>query len=256
MIKKFTTEFKIWFIDIPDKRIIPFLLIFIFFLLISSLFEIVFAEYDVFRIGSIELPVFQTTQALIVFPVIILASYLIFIRRNVFTWADIGFSKGKEGIWKTIQLGIFGGLIVAVFNFFTIKHFILKERIVYYFVEKCIFAPIWEEFIIRVILLTVSEFFIVTVLKIYFFDNPKFKVSDKSRKWITIELYFLLVVFNAFTFVLFHGITSSIWIFLSGAVMAIVYLKTRSLIAPVIVHSMHNFVTGGFLFLVIYWTSG
>lgn len=256
MSKKFTTEFKIRLIDISDKRIIPFLLIFIFFFLISSLFEVIFAEYDSFRIVSFELPAFQTTQAMIVFPIIILASYLIFIRRKVFTWADIGFSKGNEGIWKTIQFGIFGGLIVAIFNFFTIKHFIIKERIVYNLIEKCIFAPIWEEFIIRVILLTVSEFFIVTVLKFYFFDNPRYKISDKSKKWITIELYLLLVVLNAFTFVLFHGITSSMWIFFSGAVMAIVYLKTRSLIAPVIVHSMHNFITGGFLFLIIQWISG
>jgi len=234
-------------------RIIPFILIFILFFLFSSLFSFIFAEYDVFRIGSIELPVFQTTQALIVFPIIILVSYLIFIRKDVFTWADIGFSKGKEGIWKTIQLGFVGGVIVALFNFFTIEHFILEEKIVYNFVEKCIFAPIWEEFIVRVILLTITEFFIVTVIKFYFVDNPRYNISDKSKKWITIELYLLLVVLNAFTFVLFHGVTSSIWIFLSGAVMAIVYLKTRSLIAPVIVHSMHNLVTGGFLFLIIHW---
>ena len=41
-------------------------------------------------------------------------------------------------------------------------------------------------------------------------------------------------------------------ILLGGMIRGVVYLKTRSIIAPIIVHSMSNFVSGGFLFLVLH----
>jgi len=83
----------------------------------------------------------------------------------------------------------------------------------------------------------------------------KDKFSESNKKFIIVEMYALVIVLNATIFVFGHGILSSIWILSSGIIMAIVYLKTRSIIAPIIVHSMSNFVTGGFLFLVLHYIS-
>ena len=39
----------------------------------------------------------------------------------------------------------------------------------------------------------------------------------------------------------------------AGMIAGAVYLKTRSIIAPIIVHALSNFVTGGFLILILHY---
>ncbi len=237
----------------PNRVIIAICWIFLLHYILITLFQIQILPSFSISLGNIILPPFQTTQILLVFPLIILTSYILFIRNNIISWKDLGFYKGKNGLLSTVSLGLSGGLIIGIFNYFTISYFILRKNVLPNFIEKCIFAPIWEEFFYRVLLLTILEFSFLTFLKIKIFDNPKYKEKfDESKKRvIIIEIYVLIIILNATFFVYGHGVISSLWIFLGGIIMAIVYLKTKSIITPIIVHSMSNFVTGGFLFLII-----
>ena len=62
----------------------------------------------------------------------------------------------------------------------------------------------------------------------------------------------MIIFIGAMWFVWWHSIWQSGIILFAGILTGIVYLRTRSIIAPIIVHSMSNFVTGGFLFLIMH----
>lgn len=242
----------------PNKVIIAIFYIFILHYISTLLFQTGILPTLTLEIGDLAFPPFQTTQILFVFPLVLIITYFVFIRKGIIKWQNLGFNKGRDGLGFTISLGILGGLIIGAFNYFTINHFVLQDNILPLFFEKCIFAPIWEEFLYRVLLLTILEFTFLFLVDIYVLNNPKYKeqFTEPKRKWLIREIYLAIILVNAIMFVFGHGEFRNIWISISGIIMAIVYLKTRSIIAPVIVHSMHNFVTGGFLFLVIRYLQG
>jgi hypothetical protein len=231
-----------------------FLIYFCLFLLFSSLIIPSFS----FAIGNIMLPSFQTTQILFVFPLILVISYVIFIRKGMIRWQDLGLNTGKKGLSSTIALGLLGGMVMIFYNYLVTSHFILQQQIVANFLEKCCFAPIWEEFFNRVLFLTLIEIAIIGLVTKYYFENPKYKdkISESTRRYDLFGFYSLIIFIGALWFVWWHGIWESGTILLGGIVMGIVYLRTRSIIAPMIVHSMSNFVTGGFLFLLIQYLGG
>ncbi|EMR74718.1 CAAX protease self-immunity [Thermoplasmatales archaeon SCGC AB-540-F20] len=242
----------------PYKSKVAIIYIFLFYYILVLLFQIEIIPSIPIQKGDMAFPAFQTTQFLIVFPLVLIIIYLTFIRNDIIKWHELGFNKGKDSLKYTISLGLLGGLIIATFNYLTIEPFYLEDNIVPLFFEKCVFAPIWEEFYFRVLLVTFLEFASILLINKYYFDNPKYKgqYTESKKKWLIREIYVLIICVNAIMFIFGHGLYHSTWIFTSGVIMATVYLKTRSIIAPIIVHSMHNFVTGGFLFLIINWISG
>ena len=236
-----------------NKFINSIIVIFLIYFILNLFFKFQFLPSFSLTIGDVELPPFQTTQFLLIFPLILLMSYVLFIRKGTIRWQDLGFNKGKKGLSNTIFLGLLGGLAMGIFNYLVIDHFILKEHVTANFVEKCIFAPIWEEFFHRVLFLTIIELAIIGITTKYYFENPKYKekASDFSKKFDLFGFYALIIFIGAIWFVWWHSVWQSGIILLAGIIAGIVYLKTRSIIAPIIVHSMSNFVTGGFLFLII-----
>ncbi|MBE3093750.1 MAG: CPBP family intramembrane metalloprotease [Actinobacteria bacterium] len=199
-------------------------------------------------------PVFQTIQLLIVLPLVILIMYFLFIRNNYITWKNLGFSTGEKSLRFTLLLGILGGLIIGFYDYFTMNYFILENnQILPNFFEKCIAAPLWEEFFFRVITLTLFEVIFITLLVKNLLNLPKLniKFTESNKKWIIFEFYVLIVGLNAYFFTTAHG-TFTLNIFFFGVVACTVYLKSKSIIAPIISHFISNFVTGGFLFLVLH----
>ena len=235
--------------DNPNKAILGILYLFLIYFFIIYLIQFPLLFINTFSIFGLNFPAFQTAQISIGFPVIIIITYFLFIKQDIFKWKDIGFSKGKNGLLSTLSYALGGGLFLVVFNYFTIDYFLLRKNILTNFLEKCVFAPIWEEFLFRALLLTLLELTFLRYLTVKVFEKPGYN-EIKKRNTI-LKTYIFIILVNALLFVYFHGVISSTWILLGGIVMGIVYLRTKSIIAPIIVHSMGNFVTGGFLFLII-----
>jgi len=238
--------------DVQVKNLLSFSLIFIIFycfILIAAIIPI-----SSFQIENNTFPAFQTIQLLIVLPLVILITYFLFIRHNYITWKNLGFSTGEKGLRFTLLLGIIGGLIIGFYNYFTMDYFILENnQILPNFFEKCIAAPLWEEFFFRVIILTLFELIFIKLLANTLFNLPKLqtKFTDSNKKWITLELYTFIIVLNSYFFTTSHD-NFTLNIFFFGVIACIVYLKSKSIIAPIITHIMGNFVTGGFLFLILH----
>jgi len=238
--------------DPEVKILLSFSVIFILSLSLSLIPEIL--PISNFQIGEMIFPVFQTIQLLIVLPLVILITYFLFIRKNHITWKNLGFSTGEKSLRFTLLLGILGGLIIGFYDYFTMNHFILgNNQILPNFFEKCIAAPVWEEFFFRVITLTLFEVIFITLTVKTIFNLPKFKnkFTESDKRWITLEFYVIIIGLNAYFFTTAHA-TFSLNIFFFGVIACIVFLKSKSIIAPIITHVMSNFVTGGFLFLILH----
>ncbi len=229
-------------------------LIFVIYFFVHSLFKFRILPSFSLTIADIELPAFQTTQILLVFPIILIIIYIFFVRKGILKWHELGFNKGKNGLLFTVSLGLLGGLVIGIFNYLVINHFILQEQVIANFIEKCLFTPIWEEFFNRVLFLTILEISILGLATKYFFENPKYKdkITGFSKKVDILAIYSIIIFINSMWFVWWHNVWQSGIILLAGSITGIVYLKTRSIIAPIIVHSMSNLVTGGFIFLIIH----
>jgi hypothetical protein len=229
------------------------IIIFLIYFMLNLLFKYRILPSFSLTFGNITLPAFQTTQMLFVFPLMLFISYILFIRRGTLRWQDLGFNKGKNGLLFTIYLGVIGGLVIGVYNYLLMDHFILQNQVAANFIEKCLFAPIWEEFFNRVLLLVIIEAAVIITANKFYFENPKYKdkISERSKKFDLFWFYFLILFIGGIWFVWWHNIWQSGNILFVGIIAGAVYLKTRSIIAPIIVHSMSNFVTGGFLFLII-----
>lgn len=168
----------------PNKAIISICWIFILYYALITLFQLKILPSFSINVQDLTFPAFQTTQILLVFPLILLISYVAFIRTDIISWKDIGFNKGKNGLLFTIFIGISGGFFLGLFNFFTIDYFILRTDVISNFFEKCLFAPIWEEFYYRVLLLTILEFLFITFVKKKVFDNPIYRDKFSESKKI------------------------------------------------------------------------
>ena len=238
--------------DPEFKIFISLLVIFVLAYILSLITEIMpFSNFD---IGGMIFPVFQSIQLFIVFPLTLLITYFLFIRTNYISWKNLGFSTGEKGLKFTLLLGIVGGLIIGIFNYFTTNYFILENnQILPNFFEKCVAAPLWEEFFFRVITLTLFVTIIIIFLVKQLFNLPKLKdrFTETDKKWITIEFYVLIIGLNAYFFTVAHS-TFALNIFIFGVTACIVFLKSKSIIAPIITHLIGNFVTGGFLFLILH----
>jgi membrane protease YdiL (CAAX protease family) len=238
--------------DTQIKIILSFSVIFILLMSLSLIKEIV--SISNFQIGDMTFPAFQTIQLLVVFPFVILITYFLFIRNKFISWKNLGFSMGKKGLRFTLLLGIIGGMVIGFFDYFFTRHFILESnQILPNFFEKCIAAPVWEEFFFRVIILTLFEVIFISLLVKTILNLPRLKTkfSESDKKWIVLEFYVLIIGLNAYFFTTAH-VTFTLNIFFFGVIACIVYLKSRSIIAPIITHIVSNFVTGGFLFLVLH----
>lgn len=237
-----------------SKYITSIIVIFLIYFIIHSLFKYRILPSFSFNIGDISLPPFQTTQMLLVFPLILFISYILFIRKGDIKWQDLGFNKGKKGLLNTISLGLLGGLAISVYNYLLMDYFLLQNQVATNFIEKCLFAPVWEEFYNRVLFLVIIEAAVIITANKFYFENPKYKdkITERSRKFDLFGFYLLILFIGGIWFVWWHGIWQSGNILFAGMIAGAVYLKTRSIIAPIIVHALSNFVTGGFLILIFH----
>lgn len=112
--------------DPEVKILLSFLVIFILTYCLSLTTEIL--PFSNFQIGDMIFPVFQTIQLIIVLPLVILIVYFLFIRNGYISWKNLGFSTGEKSLRFTLLLGIFGGLIIGVYDYFSTNYFILVNN--------------------------------------------------------------------------------------------------------------------------------
>jgi len=208
---------------------------------IPAYFNLIPLEF--ITISHIKLPTFQMWEFFIVFPFVLMVTYLAFVRKSLLSWSEIGFNKGKKGLFNTISYGLIGGVIQGAFIHFTTDHSLLKGRIAINFFEKCISAPIWEEFLFRVLMFSMFEMFVMLFIK-------RSKTAHRSEALNKIIWYFNIILILSLIFALMHR-SFSWYIFTFSIIATLVYYKTRSIIAPAIAHFVSNFVSGGFLYLVL-----
>lgn len=228
--------------DYPNRVLIICYITLIFWLFtIPAYFNLI--PLGFITINHVKLPTFQMWEFFIVFPFVLIITYLTFVRKSLLSWSEIGFNKGKNGLFNTISYGLIGGIIQGAFIHFTTDHSLLKERIAINFFEKCISAPIWEEFLFRVLMFSMIEMLVILFIK-------RFKTTPRSEAFTKIIWYFSVIMTLSAIFTLMHG-GFSWYIFTFAIIATLVYYKTRSIIAPAITHFISNFVSEGFLYLIL-----
>jgi membrane protease YdiL (CAAX protease family) len=227
----------------PNRKLLVISILFLTYWVPSISLSFGLIPIEFISIDNLKLPTYQMVQIFVFFPLILFVSYHFFIRNKLIKWSDLGFNLGNKGLLKTTGYGVIGGVIQGAYIFFTSNHFILRNRIWLNFFEKCISAPIWEEFLFRVLLFSMIEMFMLFRLKRIDPDSRYYKLNK-------IAWYINIIGILAIMFSLMHGEISS-YIVSFAIIATLVYMKTRSIIAPVLAHSLSNFVSGGFLYLIL-----
>ena len=126
-----------------DKKFVQsIVIIFILFFTITNLFKYRILPSFHLTIGSIELSAYQTTIALFVFPLILVFTYIFFVRKGDIKFQQLGFNTGRKGLLNTLSWGLLGGLLIMIYNSLATQ-FVIQQNVIPNFIEKCIFAPIW-----------------------------------------------------------------------------------------------------------------
>lgn len=227
----------------PNRKLLVVSILFLTYWLPSAMLSFGIIPIKFLTIDGLKLPSYQMTQFFVFFPIILIVCYYFFVRQKLITWPELGFNLGNRGLLNTIGYGVAGGLIQGAFIFFTSTHFLLENQILLNFFEKCISAPIWEEFLFRVLLFGMIEGFMILRLK-RFEQYPQFYKFNKLVWYINI-IGILSIMFS-----LMHGEISG-YIVSFAIIATVVYIKTRSIIAPALAHLLSNFVSGGFLYLLL-----
>lgn len=227
----------------PNRLLVIISIIFLVFWVLSIPVKLGFVPLEFFNLGDTKLPTYQLIQFLIVFPIVLIITYFLFIRKELLSWKELGFNLGKKGLFNTVSYGVVGGLVQGTFIFYTTNHFLLKNQVALNLFEKCISAPIWEEFLYRVLLFTMIEMAMLLYIK-------RYERNSRCPKIVKLVWYFNIIVILSAVFSWVHGFFSP-WIVTFAIIATLVYIKTRSIIAPSIAHSISNFVSGGFLYLIL-----
>ena len=227
----------------PNRKLLVISILFLVYWLPSIMLSFGIIPIRFLTIDGLKLPTYQMMQFFVLFPIILLVCYYYFVRQKLINWSELGFNLGKKGLLNTIGYGLIGGVIQGAFIFFTSKHFLLKNQILLNFFEKCISAPIWEEFLFRVLLFGMIEGFMILRLK-------RIEQYPQFYKFNKLVWYINIVGILSIMFSLMHGEISG-YIVSFAIIATVVYIKTRSILAPALAHSLSNFVSGGFLYLFL-----
>ncbi len=218
-------------IDISSSY--PFLFIFCFMLLTNLCIQLYFDYY----LGLDK----EFVAYLYIFSLIpFLALFNHYKRKGAIKFEDIGVAKKK---WKiNLLFGIIIGVLTGLLGwlllfFFNIEPATIPEGqelaiFILLFPTVCISAPLWEEIGFRGLFLTFME-------KI---SSSKFN-SLKNVKTI------LIVVVVSLVFLFAHSDREPnrlFIIFTTSIIYTVAYLKTRSIIVPIVTHSLYN------LFVLLY----
>lgn len=225
------------------RKLLVFSFLFAIYSILTLLLKIGLIPLGFINIDGIRLPTYQMVQFFVLFPFILLLTYLFFIRKKLIKWSELGFNQGNDGLLITLFYGLLGGTIQGTFVFFNSNHFLLKNQIFLNFFEKCISAPLWEEFLFRVLMFSMIELLMLLYLK-------RFSEYPKLNSVLKIGYYFGIIMILSAVFSYMHG-ELSIFIVSFAAIATLIYMKTRSIIAPIIAHSLTNFVAGGFFYLLL-----
>jgi membrane protease YdiL (CAAX protease family) len=218
-------------------------ILFLVYWLLYIVLSLGFIPIEFISLTGLKLPTYQMMQFFVLFPIVLIIAYLFYIRKKLISWSELGFNLGNNGVLNTVGYGLLGGIVQGALIFFTSNHFILKNRIWLNFFEKCISAPIWEEFLFRVLMFGMIEMGILLYMK-------RYRSIELAYKYNKIVWYFNIVGLSAIMFSLMHGEISG-YIVSFGIIATLVYIKTRSIIAPALAHLLSNFVSGGFLYLIL-----
>jgi len=227
----------------PNRKLLVISIILFVYLIISLPIELGLVPLEFLIVNGTRLPTFQIVQLLLVFPIVLIVTYLFFIKHKLISWQELGFNLGRNGLFQTVSLGLIGGIIQGTILFFTSNQFLLKNQVWLNFIEKCITAPIWEEFLYRVLLFTMVELSLLLYLK---------RIENKTNYYAFTKYtwYFSIIFLAAIVFSLVHG-GLSIYLVSFGVIANLLFIKTRSIITPSITHFISNFVAGGFLYLIL-----
>lgn len=168
-----------------------------------------------------------------------LTAYLInkkFIDREI-----IGISKGKS-IKYSFLIGVIGGVlpfIISIWLFSYDKPLPTQ----YDYVTGVFFAPIWEEYFFRALFFSSLYFILVDYLYLNFLKNPKYDFVK--------YVYITIVILITSTFFVFIHEPKSASILIASLFFTGGFYFNRSLINPIISHSIYNFCILTFAYISI-----
>jgi membrane protease YdiL (CAAX protease family) len=153
----------------------------------------------------------------------------------------IGITKGKS-IQYSFFIGIIGGVLPFIISIWLLPY---EKPIpdLYDYIKGVFFAPIWEEYFFRALIFSSLYFILVDYLYLNFLKSKKYDFE----KYIYIGLAILIT--SAF-FVLIHKSKAASVLIASLFITSVFYLN-RSLISPIISHSVYNFCVLTYAFLLI-----
>ena len=203
-------------------------------ILLMMVFTIIIHLYFKYVLGFTIDYIISGFWVLSIFPLIL---YLIYFQiKNKISFADIGLKR--EGIVKASCIGIISGAVIGIIGWvivYLIGSSVSKvpDNLINLFIlRSVIFAPIYEEILVRGLLWSTLNFTALLVFK------GQKKPDFEKRKDIAI------IVVISFVFLFFHydrNTTLLLTKFLFNSfAYSILYYRTRNLIAPIFAHSISN----------------
>ena len=208
-------------------------------ILLCSLFII----YIVYRNNWIFPPLdFKELMFLIVVLIFLPITYIL-IRYQFLDKNEIGFTIGNS-IWRTIIIGIIAGLLPFILSFLLLpKPSITTDSLEIF--RSSFLSPIWEEFLFRSLLFSSLYIFLVDILSGI---SSKKKQKKLNVIWIKKINLISAVFFTVAIFTVAHADYS--WsILLGSSSFTISFYFNRSIITPIIAHSIYNILVSIFIII-------
>ncbi len=209
-----------------------------FFGLIILLFAFYIPWYLLKYVIPIPLDYKLAMFIIMIFVFVPLTFYLI--NKRVIDKKIIGISKGRS-IKFSIFLGIAGGILPFLISVLILPY----DKPIpsqYDYLTGVIFAPIWEEYFFRALFFSTLYFVIFDYLYLNFGKNEKYDFV----KYVYI---FLPIIITSAFFVMIHE-SKAASIFISSLFFTGGFYFNRSLINPIISHSIYNFCILTYAFFI------
>ena len=167
---------------------------------------------------------------LIIVPTTFILIYHLMIREGIASYSDFGLIK--EHISKNILTGMVLGVLSGIMAFVLGKYYlglstIMESNLILAIIAKGIAAPIWEEFIFRGLIFS-SLLWILEWSKDW---------SQESRiLWIGFSYTVVAVIFTLGH----YGTSNLLIVYFAGIIDTLAFHLTKSLVAPVLTHSIYN----------------
>jgi len=167
---------------------------------------------------------------LIIVPTTFILIYYFLVKEGIASYSDFGLTKNH--ILRNILVGVILGILSFVVAFVMIKYhfnsnFPRESNLTFGIIARGIAAPLWEEFIFRGILFS-------SLLWILGWNNDW---SQEKRILWTSFAYIIVAVIFTFGH---YGTSNLVIVYFAGIVDTAAFHLTRSLVTPVVTHSIYN----------------